>query len=1489
MKRVLKKIVAVTSAMLMLVSMLNIGLTAFASGEELDVVSIEVAPLELIENYHGWEQYAFFMYDWWNYIQTTITLANGDVIERDGVWFYYNDQEYCLQYEDHQYDIDTAWRANETYYQTVSYGEVSCTFPVEIVESPVASITIEPIEIVENSGGQWTSDWYWDEEAEEDRETPQYYCYSPYEIDNFAYTVIMKDGTAVRGDHRWFEYNNQQYHVDIYFEQSYENRWLLGNTYAIDVKVLGYDEEASVTIVPSPVASIKAESIVVYQGVDSEESWYYDENDEQVCYDRYNWDHIVCTVTMQDGTVFETHPYWNFNYNGKSYYVTTGDNQGYGEVWTPGNTYTGTVSILGKTGETTITVEDTPVASIAVEPLTYMEGKTVYDDGFECGVYEWWFDVSYTVTFKDGTVKTGTYWNPVEFNGYYYGLSYDDDQYENPWTVGNHVGTIEVLGVEAEVPVTITENPVASLTVNPLTLAENQGYLDSYWYNNEYCEYYRYDWWQYMAYTITLKDGTVIEGVGNGSVEIDGKQYPIDYTDTQDYDNRWLPDNTYCETVTVLGVKTQAYITITVAEVEDGFSYIVDNGAAYITDCDKQAAYLEIPATIGGYPVVGVTGLGNAMQYAERLVIPDSVTKLSGVLFNGRNLPLQKLTLGSGITSLEGFYFDSTPQLNEVTVSANNPVLCSVDGVVYNKAVTKMILYPPARTTTHVVPKTVTNVDVFADNKMTHNGVSVEFHEGIEGYKQVDGVLYNADMTKVIAVNGNKTGDYVMPDSVETIGNCAFMNSNLESVTVSKNVTDIVYYSFAGSENLKSVTLPDNLKSIGYSAFRGCIALETIDLPEGLTVIESASFYQSGLKNVTLPSTMEYIGGYAFEASALETATLNEGLQWISALAFASTPLTSITIPDSVINLGDEAFRGCSSLTSVTLGEGISEIPYRCFNNSGVTSMVFPENIDTIGYCSFAGTNLKTVEFQNNAVNIDEGAFSGCPIETLDIPKNVSYIGQRAFEGSAITELTLPDSVTEITYRSFAFSSDLLNIDIGDNVTYIDPYAFEGTAWYDSQPEGAVYLEYVLYDYKGTMDASTDVVIKEGTRLISNGIFYGSGFIDSVHIPASVEQLDENTFSNCWVNELTVDENNPYFCVRDGALYDQNNVMIWRGTNKPVAMEIVENGKTDFVVGQALYSYHMPTVQVTYADGGTEMLTPPAWWASGFDTSSVGEKTVTITLGSLAVSYDITVEENAVEEMYVNGKTTYTLGEALDLTLNVVFVDGSWESIEEFEVIGYDAHTEGVQEITVVYGGARETLTVYVDGSMTYHGDDATDIMVNAPAGALEADTKLVVEKGTVSDVPELDEAIIENKAVAVFDITLKQNGVEVQPEGKVSVSIPVPATMDGISCTVYHIGDDGSVTDMRAQFRNGCMVFDTDGFSYYVLVSDKGAVMGDLNDDGIVDIADATVAFRASNGRIVLTSEQKAVADVNKDGIVNIADATMLFRFANGRLASID
>lgn len=108
-----------------------------------------------------------------------------------------------------------------------------------------------------------------------------------------------------------------------------------------------------------------------------------------------------------------------------------------------------------------------------------------------------------------------------------------------------------------------------------------------------------------------------------------------------------------------------------------------------------------------------------------------------------------------------------------------------------------------------------------------------------------------------------------------------------------------------------------------------------------------------------------------------------------------------------------------------------------------------------------------------------------------------------------------------------------------------------------------------------------------------------------------------------------------------------------------------------------------------------------------------------------------------------------------------------------------------------------------------------------------------VVEVSDIVLLPENDDVLPEGTEVEssileitdesiTVDITLKNNGAEIQPNGNVTVKIPVPADMDTNGLSVYRVEEDGTYTNMNAVFEDGYMVFTTDHFSIYVMVYEE-------------------------------------------------------------------
>ena len=146
--------------------------------------------------------------------------------------------------------------------------------------------------------------------------------------------------------------------------------------------------------------------------------------------------------------------------------------------------------------------------------------------------------------------------------------------------------------------------------------------------------------------------------------------------------------------------------------------------------------------------------------------------------------------------------------------------------------------------------------------------------------------------------------------------------------------------------------------------------------------------------------------------------------------------------------IGDNAFFGCSGLTSIILPSGVTEIGYNAFSGcSGLTSLTLPSGVTEIGYFAFSGcSGLTSLTLPSGVTEIGDNAFSGCSgLTSIILPSGVTEIGGYAFFGcSGLTSLTLPTGVTKIGYDAFSGCSGLTSLTLPSGVTEIGYSAFSG-------------------------------------------------------------------------------------------------------------------------------------------------------------------------------------------------------------------------------------------------------------------------------------------------------------------------------------------------------------------------------------------------------------------------------------------------------------
>ena len=273
-----------------------------------------------------------------------------------------------------------------------------------------------------------------------------------------------------------------------------------------------------------------------------------------------------------------------------------------------------------------------------------------------------------------------------------------------------------------------------------------------------------------------------------------------------------------------------------------------------------------------------------------------------------------------------------------------------------------------------------------------------------------------------------------------------------------------------------------------------------VDVISGEAGITGCDTSASGA--ITIPSSLggypvTYIGERAFYGcTSLTSVTIPDGVTWIGWSTFSDcTSLTSVTIPDGVTSIGDNAFDGCTSLTSVTIPDGVTSIGRSAF--SGTAYYNNPEswtgNVLYIGaYLIEASTALSgDCTIRNGTRCIADSAFYGCTsLTSVTIPDSVTSIRNGTFYGcTSLTSVTIPDSVTSIGRYAFYGCTSLTSVSISDSVTSIGNKAFSDCT------------------------SLTSVTIPDGVTSIEDCAFSGCTSLTSVTIPDSVTSIGKDAFS----------------------------------------------------------------------------------------------------------------------------------------------------------------------------------------------------------------------------------------------------------------------------------------------------------------------------------------------------------------------------------------
>ena len=461
-----------------------------------------------------------------------------------------------------------------------------------------------------------------------------------------------------------------------------------------------------------------------------------------------------------------------------------------------------------------------------------------------------------------------------------------------------------------------------------------------------------------------------------------------------------------------------------------------------------------LPSVYNGTPVTAVLqeGFLNSDNLTS-IEIPDSITSIGNYAFDSC-YNLTSVIIGSGLTSLGSDVFYSSYALVSITVDKENQSFCSVDGVLYNKEQSTLVVYPAMKNQLNfVIPESVTEVaqSAFAycssltsvkignhvvtvgdfafmgcdaltiycepqnkpdswsemmtfgcpivwdcnNNDLASDGCIYTMIDGIR-YSIKDGVATVARQS-ALANNGNiaynithKGNSY----AVTTIGENAYRGCYVSSVTIPNSVTYICTSAFELCVNLTSIVIPDSVTYMDSSIFYGCASLSSVVIGNKIQILNPLTFSRcTSLVSITLPDSVWVVDSSAFAGcTALEEFIVSESSQTFS------------TIDGNLYNKRQdylERYAPGKKDASFVIPEGVTNVWGAFSDCQYLTTVTIPKSMTSIDYGAFANCySLTTIILHDGITEIDENAFTHCgKLESIIIPEAVEIIGANAFYG----------------------------------------------------------------------------------------------------------------------------------------------------------------------------------------------------------------------------------------------------------------------------------------------------------------------------------------------------------------------------------------------------------------------------------------------------------------------------------------------------------
>ena len=590
---------------------------------------------------------------------------------------------------------------------------------------------------------------------------------------------------------------------------------------------------------------------------------------------------------------------------------------------------------------------------------------------------------------------------------------------------------------------------------------------------------------------------------------------------------------------------------------------------------------------------------------------------------------------------------------------------------------------------------------------------------------------------------------------------------------------------------------------------------------------------------VSIPSSVNY-NGIIFSVTSIDHYAF-----------YFCNGITRITIPETITSIGYYAFYGCEGISDITIPNTVTSIGSNAFTQTAWYNNQ-PDGVIYAGRIAYkykgtmpTGTSIVLNE---GTISISPFAFHDCKgLVSITIPNSVITIGASAFRGcSELNGVIIPDGVQEIGNYAFYGCSALADIVIPNTIQMLGGDVFEGTTWFNNQPDGVIYIGYIAYKYKGDMPNGSTIELNEGTTSISSGAFKGCSNLAHVIIPNTVSYIGSIAFYDCIaLSEITI----------------------------PESVTKIESGT--FKGCSSLVSITLPNSISEIAD---------AVWDGCRSLNSVNISDLNAWCEITFSNYDSN-PINYAHHLFLNGHEIVNL-----------VIPGSITTIKKYAFQGCSAFSSITIPNTVTsidyrafYGssGINDVFSYISDPAMISMGNNVFYCYPNnyalrtlhVPYGSLEAYQEDSRWSDYFGNIVEMESVIAESISLDVDSAELVV-GETMQLKATVLPENATDKTVEWTSSNhrVVTVDENGLVTAVVPGTANIIAITnDGSGISATCTVTVRAAVrMGDVNDDGRVDVDDVTALIGKVLGYNVAPFIA-AAADLNDDRRLDIDDVAEL------------